>query len=70
MRHRSCLKATHLLSEAQERELHLGERVSLRVHLMMCRGCRRFGDQVSVLRQLARAYAQGAPLQEPAEPQA
>jgi hypothetical protein len=55
----NCRKATRLLSEAQDRELSLPERAALRLHLMLCSGCRHFGMQIPTLRQIARAYAKG-----------
>jgi len=56
---KSCREVTRLLSEAQERSLSLGERTSLRVHLMICAACRNFGQQMDSLRQISRAYARG-----------
>ncbi|GIX23546.1 MULTISPECIES: zf-HC2 domain-containing protein [Caldimonas] len=55
----TCVQATRLMSEAQERELAFTERLPLKVHVMMCSGCRHFQTQMGVLRRLARAYAQG-----------
>lgn len=55
----SCEQATRLMSEGLDRPLAVKERLSLNVHLVMCSGCRRFGDQVQGLRQLARDYARG-----------
>lgn len=56
----SCREATRLLSAAQEHRLPLGRRLSLRLHLMMCRACRNFGQHLHVLRGLARGFAAGA----------
>jgi predicted anti-sigma-YlaC factor YlaD len=56
----NCHEATRLLSESQERTLDLQERISLKMHVMMCSGCRNFGQQMHTLRQMARAYAKGA----------
>lgn len=55
----NCQEVTRLLSEAQEQKLGLQKRLPLQMHLMMCSGCRNFGKQLDVLRQLARAYARG-----------
>ena len=55
-----CRDVTRLLSEAQERELGMGERLALRAHTLMCSGCRNFGAQLKLLRSAARAYAKGA----------
>ena len=56
----NCREATRLMSEAQEHPLKLGEKLSLKMHVMMCSGCRNFGDQMHVLRRIVRAYAEGA----------
>jgi hypothetical protein len=56
----NCRTVTRLYSESQERPLTLQERVSLKIHVMMCNPCRNFGKQMSFLRQVARAYAKGA----------
>ncbi|OGB09548.1 MAG: hypothetical protein A3E79_10635 [Burkholderiales bacterium RIFCSPHIGHO2_12_FULL_61_11] len=55
----NCQDATRLLSESQERALPLKERLSLKMHVMMCSGCRNFGQQMDILRQIARAYVKG-----------
>jgi predicted anti-sigma-YlaC factor YlaD len=52
-----CVEATRMVSESQERELRLLERLSLRVHLMMCTGCRNFERQMPVLRRALRSFA-------------
>ena len=55
----NCREVTNLYSESLERELTLAERMSVRMHVMMCSGCRNFGTQMKVLRHVARAYAKG-----------
>ena len=55
----NCQQITRLLSESQERALTLQERLSLKMHGMMCSGCRNFGQQMLTLRQVVRAYAKG-----------
>lgn len=56
----NCQNVTRLYSESQERTLTLQERMSLKVHVMMCSGCRNFGKQMLTLRHIARAYVKGA----------
>lgn len=56
---RNCQDATRLFSESQERTLSLKERMSLKMHVVMCSGCRNFGQQMDTLRQIARAYVKG-----------
>jgi heterodisulfide reductase subunit B len=53
----NCHNATRLISESQERPLSAAERMSLKVHLMMCSGCRNFNEQMGVIRLTARSYA-------------
>lgn len=52
-----CRDATRLMSEAQERPLSITERVSLKLHVIMCSGCHNFKDQMNSLRLMTRAYA-------------
>ncbi|MBS3935068.1 MAG: zf-HC2 domain-containing protein [Sulfuritalea sp.] len=47
----SCKEATHVMSAAHERELGLRERIALRLHLLMCRGCRNYERQMDFLRR-------------------
>lgn len=56
----NCHEATRLLSEAQERPLKIGEKLSLKMHVMLCSGCRNFGRHMGVLRRIARVYAKSA----------
>jgi len=53
----NCHDATRLMSETQERELALKERMSLKLHVTICPGCRNFGKQMHTLHQVMRAYA-------------
>jgi len=55
----NCRQATRLLSDAQEHGLSLKNRLALRMHMMMCSGCRNFAAQMETLRGLARTYAKG-----------
>ncbi len=53
----NCKEASRLLSQRQDRELSVGERLSLRVHLAMCAGCVQVSDQVDFLRKAIARYA-------------
>lgn len=55
-----CKQVSHLLSEAQDRELALTERLPLRLHLLICEGCRNYGKQLDLLRAATQHY-QDAP---------
>jgi len=55
----NCQQATRLMSEAQERPLSLREKVALKLHLLICSGCKNFSLQIPFLSQAMRAYAKG-----------
>ena len=55
----SCHQATRLASDAQERPLTFNEKVSLKIHTMMCSGCRNFENSINTLRKAMRGFASG-----------
>jgi heterodisulfide reductase subunit B len=55
----NCHDATRLMSESQERPLSIFERMSLKVHLMMCSGCSNFKEQMGSIRSMSKAFAKG-----------
>ncbi len=55
----TCKEVTAVCSAEMERPLKLGEKVSLRTHLMMCTGCTNYRKQMKALRQVMQAYAEG-----------
>ena len=46
----TCREASHLASEALDRELSRRERFALRFHTLLCHGCRRFVAQLRAMR--------------------
>ncbi len=52
----SCREATRLQSEAMDRPLRLRQRIGLRIHLVLCRWCRRYGKQIGFLRSMAHEH--------------
>ena len=52
----NCREVTRLFSEAQERKLTFSERMNLKMHIMMCKGCNDFGKQIKSMRSLARTF--------------
>ena len=48
----SCKEATRLVSEGLDRELPFWRRMSLRLHVLMCRGCSRYARQITALNSL------------------
>lgn len=53
----NCHDATFLMSQGRERALTFSERMKLRLHVGMCRGCANFERQLPRLGDAARAYA-------------
>lgn len=50
----SCKEVTLLTSKAMDGSLTWRERAATRLHLLYCRGCQRFRDQIRFLRRAAR----------------
>ncbi|MBK5105016.1 MAG: zf-HC2 domain-containing protein [Burkholderiales bacterium] len=50
----SCEEAARLSSRAMEQPLAPTERILLRMHLMMCKGCTGFAQQIEFLRRASR----------------
>jgi hypothetical protein len=50
----SCKQASRLLSQSLDRRLSWRERMGLRLHLMMCDVCQRFGRQIVMMRRAVR----------------
>ena len=48
---RTCREVTTLLVAREDRLLHWGDRLALRVHLSICETCPRFERQMLVMRQ-------------------
>ena len=55
----SCHQATRLASDAQERPLTYKEKISLKIHTMMCTGCRNFENSIGTLRKTMQGFASG-----------
>ncbi|HCI13072.1 MAG TPA: hypothetical protein DFK12_03710 [Gallionellaceae bacterium] len=49
-----CKHNTELLSQSCDRPITLRERMAMRMHLLMCRGCRNFEKQLAFIRKAAR----------------
>ncbi len=52
----TCREVSELLSQAQDRRLGRGEKFRLNIHLLICKGCRNFGDQLEFIRAAAKRY--------------
>lgn len=56
---RSCREVTRMVSQGEDRDLSFGERVTLRAHLVICRGCRNASEQLRFLRRAVRSLREG-----------
>lgn len=52
----TCREAARLQSEGLDRPLGLRQRIGLKIHLVLCRWCRRYGEQIGFLRSVARRH--------------
>ena len=52
----SCREAARLQSRALDEKLSIRQRLGLRIHLLLCRWCRRYGKQIQFLRGAAREH--------------
>ena len=56
----SCRQASRLQSESLDRSLTFFESIGLRLHLVLCKWCRRYGEQIKFLRRAAPQSEQHA----------
>ena len=47
----NCKQATALMSQGQDRTLNRRERLALRLHTLMCRGCNNYNKQLAFIRK-------------------
>ena len=52
----TCREVHQLTSEGFDRPLTLSERLSVRLHLIICEACAAFTDQLSLLRSAMRKF--------------
>jgi hypothetical protein len=56
----TCEEAARLMSESLDRKLPLGQRMALRMHLLMCKLCPRFWRQLQFLRNATGRFVKEA----------
>ena len=56
----SCKETARLLSQGADRKLAFSERVALRVHLTICKGCRNVDAQFRFLRSAVQRLSADA----------
>jgi hypothetical protein len=49
-----CKQATQLMSQAQDRPLTRRERMALKLHLMICKGCNNYNKHLDFIRKAIR----------------
>lgn len=54
----NCKQASQLISQSLDRPLSFSERLQLKVHLLMCDACRRFKQQLNLLKGHIKALMQ------------
>ena len=57
----NCRQASRLQSEALDHRLPFPQRVGLRIHLLLCKWCRRHGKQIRFLRDAAHEHPDALP---------
>ncbi|MDD2737975.1 MAG: zf-HC2 domain-containing protein [Methylomonas lenta] len=55
---RSCRDITALVSQGLDKKLSFSERLAIKVHVMMCSGCRNFQSQSQFIRKAAQGYSE------------
>src|SRR6266498_3607165 len=53
----TCLEASRLQSIALDQPVPLPKRFGLRLHLLVCKWCRRYGKQIRFLRRAAHEHS-------------
>lgn len=56
----NCKQATKILSDSQERQLSLKEKITLSMHTSMCSGCRNFSKHLGTIRSISQQFAKGS----------
>ncbi len=52
----NCKQNTELLSQSLDRPITFREKLAMRLHLVMCRGCRNFEKQLTFMRKTSREW--------------
>ncbi|TAN37284.1 MAG: zf-HC2 domain-containing protein [Verrucomicrobia bacterium] len=55
----TCKEVSRLVSESLDQRLPFGQRVAMRLHLLMCRACRAYKNRMLLLRKILWLYAAG-----------
>jgi hypothetical protein len=55
----TCKEVSRLVSETLDRRLPFGQRVAMRLHLLMCHACKAYKKRLILLQNILRLYAAG-----------
>ena len=55
---RTCKEVTHLVLQAEDKALPLADRVAVRLHMLVCRACPHFAEQVVFMRKASARWRQ------------
>jgi len=55
---RTCKEVTHLVLQAEDKALRLPDRLAVRLHMVVCRACPRFAQQVELMRKASARWRQ------------
>lgn len=55
---RNCKELTKLASRACDEQIGFGEKIELKLHLMMCKRCRQFVQNNQKLHKIMQSYRQ------------
>jgi predicted anti-sigma-YlaC factor YlaD len=54
---KTCKEITKLVSQGQDRELILREKMAMQLHFVMCSACRRYARQIAFIGQACQMRA-------------
>lgn len=52
----TCKDISRLISDGMDRELRWWQRMRVRMHVTMCKGCTNFDEQMKILRAASRSF--------------
>jgi hypothetical protein len=50
----NCKEVSHLVSESMDHKIGFSKKMGIRFHLMMCKHCARFENQLTIIRKLLK----------------
>ncbi len=54
----NCKEVTRLVLMAEDTTLSLGSRLAVRFHMLICKACPKFADQLSLMRKASARWRQ------------